>query len=63
MIEKCICCGEPISAYPCKFCGYKKMIDDTCPNYQTGICQINKRLCSNKRDYFNCRVLREASDE
>lgn len=63
MIEKCVCCGNPISAYPCKFCGYITLIDDSCPYYKTGVCQISKKICSQKRNYFNCPTLREQDDE
>lgn len=59
MIEKCLCCGKPISAYPCKFCGYSLMIEDICPCCKGAICQLNKKACKNKHNYMNCNVLRE----
>ena len=31
MAEKCICCGLPISSYPCKFCGQSPAIDEESP--------------------------------
>ena len=62
MLENCINCGEPISSYPCKFCGASPIIDDVCPRFKSGLCVTTKKLCPNKFDYFNCKVIR-AEDE
>lgn len=62
MLEKCINCGNPISAYPCKFCGAGLAIEDECPRYKSGRCVTSKKLCPNKRNYLNCNVLREEDD-
>lgn len=59
MAEKCICCGLPISSYPCKFCGQSPAIDDECPWKKGPICQETKRACPKKgSQYFNCEVFR-----
>lgn len=57
MIEKCICCGEPISSYPCKFC-HANPVPFTCPEWKGGICQITKKSCFKKLDFPNCEVFR-----
>lgn len=59
MVEKCICCGQPISAYPCKFCGQSPAISDECPWKQGTLCLETKRTCPRRGgQYFNCEVLR-----
>lgn len=59
MLEYCVNCGNPISTYPCKFCGYKMEISDACPRCDHGRCLTTKKLCPNKRDYINCEVFDE----
>lgn len=58
MLEKCICCGEVISGYPCKFCGASP-VPFICPIWQGGICQITKKSCWNKLDFVNCETFRD----
>lgn len=59
MAEKCICCGQPILSYPCKFCGQSPAIDDECPWKQGAICLETRKICSKKSSqYFNCEVFR-----
>nr|DAT66130.1 MAG TPA: restriction alleviation protein [Caudoviricetes sp.] len=61
MGEKCICCGRPISAYPCKFCGQSPAIEDECPHKQGAICLDTRKVCPHRgNQYFNCEVLRHA---
>lgn len=58
-METCINCGNPISCYPCKFCGYKLSIPDYCPRFDHGRCKSTKKLCPDKRNYMNCEVFDE----
>ena len=59
MVEQCINCGRPISAYPCKFCGQSPAIDDECPWKNGCICQATRKVCPHKgSQYFNCKTLR-----
>lgn len=59
MAEKCICCGEPILSYPCKFCGQSPAIDDSCPWKRGAMCLETKHICPKKgSQYFNCEVFR-----
>lgn len=59
MVMKCICCGEPISAYPCKWCGNSPAIIDECPWKKGAICQETRKICPNKGEqYFNCKTFR-----
>lgn len=55
-MEVCIYCGKPISAYPCKFCGYKLSVSEDCPRFKMGHCLTTRKLCPNKKDYMNCEV-------
>lgn len=62
MLERCINCGNPISAYPCKFCGASPAIPDVCPRYKNGLCITSKKLCPNKRGYYECKVILEGNE-
>jgi hypothetical protein len=56
MLEKCICCGNPISAYPCKFCKAEP-VPFECPRLNGSICSVSKKLCKNKREWVTCELL------
>lgn len=56
MLQDCLNCGNPISDYPCKFCGYKLSIPDKCARFQMGRCITTKKLCPNPKNYINCKV-------
>lgn len=58
-MEKCINCGNIISTYPCKFCGYETVVPDVCPRFQMGRCMTTKKLCKDKKGYMNCEVFDE----
>ena len=57
-MERCINCFNPISTYPCKYCGAGTVIDDICPRLKGATCVVNKKICKNPREWMNCGVLR-----
>lgn len=62
MIMKCIKCHNPISAYPCKFCGLQAdPIKDECPRKKGVNCAHTGKMCHKGIDYNNCEVLRKNS--